>query len=660
MYKRRMKIYFFLWSMMLALTTSAQNIEPNLKWGNPTQEELTMTEYAPDKDADAVELCRLVDVFYEYNNGDFRVANYVKCRLKVLKPDGKRVADGSIVTHGSEQNRLRVERISGLKATAFNMENGKLVKTKMEKSMIHEEQLDKTDKLTKFSVPQVQVGTVIEYEYKLESDFFYELRDWYAQRSIPVLYTQYTLSVPDWFSFHIEETGSNKLEKKTDYGSLTVGTEPISTNVYTFIGRNLPALKDDEYIWCADDYGDKVTHELQGIYIPGAVHKSYTSVWEDIDKILLEDDEFGGRIKRSSPLKDDIVTAGMPQIENPQQRVEATWKLLKQKVKWNGDYAFWAKSGSKTLKEGTGTNADINFLFINMLHDAGIEATPIVLRLRDRGRLPLTHASMKYLSTFVVGIQLNDTTMSYFDSSAEDGYLNVLPARLSVNQARLIRKGQQGQWVNLQSVAKSTETTAIQAFLNADGLITGNISHALVDESAANLRKQWRTAKDSTEVIHQMQEGKEIEITDYQIQGRQDFSPTVRERIQFTKQCTTADGIIYLNPLIIAPFSKNPFTADTRNLPVELPYKQRETINVVLNLPEGWQVEETPMPITLKFDGITARIIYSLNGNQLSASYRLDVQRTFFSQGQYQDLKAFFEKLVENTKNIITVKKVEG
>ena len=157
-----------------------------------------------------------------------------------------------------------------------------------------------------------------------------------------------------------------------------------------------------------------------------------------------------------------------------------------------------------------------------------------------------------------------------------------------------------------------------------------------------------------------MQEGKEIEITDYQIQGRQDFSPTVRERIQFTKQSTTADGIIYLNPLIIAPFSKNPFTADTRNLPVELPYKQRETINVVLNLPEGWQVEETPMPITLKFDGITARIIYSLNGNQLSASYRLDVQRTFFSQGQYQDLKAFFEKLVENTKNIITVKKVEG
>jgi hypothetical protein len=91
-----------------------------------------------------------------------------------------------------------------------------------------------------------------------------------------------------------------------------------------------------------------------------------------------------------------------------------------------------------------------------------------------------------------------------------------------------------------------------------------------------------------------------------------------------------------------------------------LPYKQRETINVVLTLPEGWQVEEMPKPITLKFDGITARIIYRQTGEQFSASYRLDVQRTFFSQTQYQDLKAFFEKLVENTKNIITIKKTEN
>jgi hypothetical protein len=142
-------------------------------------------------------------VFYEFLNGNFRIHNVVKCRLKVLKPEGKRVADVSIVTRGSEANTLLTESVRSLKAAAYNMENGKMVKTKMESSMVHEEYLNKTDKLHKFSVPQVRVGTVIEYEYNLDSDFFYELRDWYAQRDIPVLYTKYALSIPDWLSLHI-------------------------------------------------------------------------------------------------------------------------------------------------------------------------------------------------------------------------------------------------------------------------------------------------------------------------------------------------------------------------------------------------------------------------------------------------------------------------
>ena len=653
-----MKAYTLICSLLLALTVSAEGVEPNLKWGKPTQEELTMTEYALDKDADAVELFRQADVYYEFINGDFRVHYLVKCRLKVLKPDGKRVADGSVVTRGSESNTIRIETVKGLKATAYNMENGKVVKTKMESSMIHEEQLDKTDKLIKFSVPQVRVGTVIEYEYHLESDFFYELRDWYAQKDIPVAYTKYTLSIPEWLSFHIEESGMSHLEKKEDDGSITIGNEPVATKVQTFIGRNLPSLKDDDYVWRAEDYGCKVTHELQGIYIPGAVYKSYTSQWSDIDEMLAKDDEFGGRIKRSSPLKDEMVAAGIPQKADAKERVEATWKLLHQRVRWNGGYAFWAKSGSKVLKDGTGSNADINFLFINMLHDAGIEASPIALRLRDRGRLPITHASMKYLSTFVVGITLNDSTMVYFDSSAEDGYLNVLPARLSVDRARLIKKGKSGEWINLQRVAQATERTLIQATLDGDGKISGTMSRALTEEAAASLRKRWRTAKDSTDVIHQIQENNSMEITGYQLQGRHDFSPNLRETITFTTQCSSTDDIIYLNPLVIAPINKNPFTAETRNLPVELPYKQRETINVALTLPDGWQVEEMPKPIVLKFDGITASIMFRQSGNQLSTVYKLDIQQTFFTSQQYPDLKAFMEKLVENCKNIIAIKKV--
>ena len=375
-----MKNYLLVLCCWLAMTVSAQTtIEPNLKWGKPTQQELTMTEYAADKDADAVELFRDVNVYYAFINGDFCVINNVKCRLKVLKPEGKHVADGEILIWRNSSNDTH-EVVRALKATAYNLENGKVVKTKMESSSVHEEELDTNDKLLKFSVPQVRVGTVIEYEYRLESDYYYQLRDWYAQSEIPVLYTRYSVSIPEWLSFHIEESGMNTLEKQTDSNSLTVGEEHVNTEEHIFIGRNLPALKDDDYVWRAEDYGNKVTHELQGIYIPGYVHKNYSSTWKDIDERLEKDDEFGGRIKKSSPLKDDILAASIPQIADSRERFEAIWKMLTKRVRWNGSYAFWAKSGNKVLKEGTGTNADINFLLINMLHDAGIESSPVVLR----------------------------------------------------------------------------------------------------------------------------------------------------------------------------------------------------------------------------------------------------------------------------------------
>lgn len=638
-------------------STESKSQEVNTKWGKPTQEELTMTEYAPDKDAEAVELYRSVDVNYAYINDDFRIIHRVKCRLKVLKPEGREVADVSFPLRVSQTGSNTREMVMGLKAVAYNMEGGKLVKTKMESDMVNTEQVDKTEKVMKFSVPQVRVGTVIEYEYRIESDFYYDLRDWYAQGDIPVRYTRYSLSVPEWFKYNIEETGMVRMSRKDDFGNIKLGNAMLATKETTFTAENLPALKDDDFVWCARDYGCKVTHELMGIYVPGAVYKNYSSKWEDIDKILHEDSEFGGRIRRSSPLKDEITAAGIPAIADPQQRAEAVWKLLKKHVHWNGNYKFWAKSGSKTLKEGTGSNADINFLYINMLHDAGMEAYPVVLRLRSQGHLPLTHASLKYLSTFVVGIQLNDSTQAYMDGSAEDGYLNVLPSKLLVERARTFRKGQKGEWVDLRQLTPSREVTNIQATISAKGLISGRRIRSLMGQPVVSLRKLWRTSKDSLETIQKMQEEGSMEIGDYKMEGRNDFSPKMRELVTFTKQCDVAGDLIYLNPLVFTPMSKSPFTAETRELPVEFPFSQHEQINVQLTLSEGWQAEELPKPITLKLDGMTARIICMQSGQTLTARYQLDITRTFFGQQQYADLKVFLDKLVEMNKHIVTLKK---
>ena len=358
-------------------------------------------------------------------------------------------------------------------------------------------------------------------------------------------------------------------------------------------------------------------------------------------------------------MKDEIIAAGIPDISDKKERIAAVWKLLKSKVRWNGDYAFWGKSASKILKEGTGTNADINFLLINMLQDAGIESTPVVMRTRDSGILPLSHSSLKYLNTFVVGIPMTDSGMAYLDGSAEDGYLNVLPAKLLVTRARVVQKPGADLWVNLQANARGRETAIVQAQLSADGQLKGQKSTMLVEEAAAAKRRLWRLAKDSTELIQKMQERDGIEIQSYRLEGRHDFSPTVKEEMTFTKQCDVAGDMIYLNPLVFIPQHESPFTTAERILPIEFPYNQSETQNVIITLPEGYVVEEAPKPIIIKFDGATARIICNVNGNQLSVQYQMNISQTFYASTQYQDLKAFFDSVVESNKHILTIKKAQ-
>jgi hypothetical protein len=633
----------------------------NLKWGKPTAEELNMTVYAPDPEAAAVMLCHLTDVSYSLIGDDFKVFYRIKGRVKVLKPEGRDAGDVTIVYHSALEQRTRREIVAGLKATAYNLEGGKVVKTKMENSMVHEERIDKNQMALKFSVPQVRVGTVIEYEYRIESDFYFDIYDWYAQRSIPVAYTRYDLAIPEWLIFSLDESGVNRLESSKSQGSMTLVfggvADNLSTEEHTFIGRDLPALKDDDFIWHAEDYSNKVTAELRGIYIPGAVHKNYSSRWEDIDEILLNDDDFGGRLKKSSPLKSEIEAAGIPAIADRQQRAAAVCELLRQKVRWNGDYAFWGKSASKVLKEGSGTNADLNFLLINMLTDAGIESEPIVLRSRDRGLLPFSHVSMKYLNTFVVGIHDTDSTLVFYDGSAIDGFLNVLPARLLVDRARAIRKGGKGYWVNLKQTASAKENTMISATLDENGLLKGQKMTNLQYESAAALRRKWRQAKDSTETIREMEQRDGVKIQGYSTHDLRAFTPAVKETMDFTKQCDHAGDAIYVNPLVFLPIRESPFTDATRLLPVEMPYQQTESVTVMLTLPEGYVVEDVPKPFLIKLDGITCRVIYNVAGGKLNVRYQFVLEKTFFTVEEYADLKAYFDQLADQLKKVITVKK---
>ncbi|MBQ3363982.1 MAG: DUF3857 domain-containing protein [Muribaculaceae bacterium] len=645
--------------MCLVSVALAQTPEPNLKWGKPTDAELNMTTYAPDPDAEAVVLCSQTELRYDLSSGSFKLNTFTKKRIKILKEEGKDHANGGIAYMYNGHRSGQCEILAKLKATAFNMVDGKLVKTKMEGDMVNHEDVTKTLRLTKFTVPQVTVGTVIEVEYEIDSDYFYDIDDWQAQEDIPVMYTSFDVTVPEYFSFNVDERGFHPLERKIEGTNMTIagGLQCSGTN-YRFVGRNLPALRDKKLLYAPLSYGQRVSMELSAIQIPGIMSKYFSTNWNDVDKGLLDDDDFGGRLGKN-PLKAEMQEAGVASISDPKERIMAIYRLLKDRVKWNEKYALFAESAGKVLKEGTGSNASINFILINMLKDAGFEAYPAVMRSRDKGFLTITRATAKELNTFVVAIKVGDK-YSYLDGSIEDGWLDVLPDHLLVDRARIVSKDKQSEWVNLMGVSESKSRSMVKGELQADGTLQADIQTKNTGLEAASLRHDFRMATDSATFVSELAQELNCEIESLSLTNHHGLGPDVERNMHVIKQYDATGDMIYLNPWVLTLMSENPLTEEKRTLPVEFPYLYTDNLTSVITLPEGYVVEELPQSLMIKSeDGkLSCVIASSADGSMLSSRCQIQVSKLFFSPDEYPFVKSFLEEIYKRLQDVIVIKKV--
>lgn len=655
------KLIFLL--VMFPALVFAQGQQPNLKFGKPAEWEMTMTTYDEDPDADAVVLCSTREVRYGYIGEGFKVFYDISLRIKVLKDEGKKYATMEIPYYKKEDNVSKKEIIAGLKATAYNMVNGKVEKTKMSGSMVFDERLDKDYMVKKFTVPQVKVGTVFEVQYTKESDWYSHIDTWYAQKDIPVFYTNYTMTIPEYFRFDVDQTGQYRMETVHKRINMTLsiggGVTQCDGEEYSFTGHSLPALKSDRFVWSKEDYCNKIFTELRGYAIPGSLYKNFTNSWEQVDQELRSDDDFGGRMRRSNPLKEELAASGALEASDATEKVALAFTAMKQRLRWNGEYRIWGRSSHSVLKDGTGSNADLNFILLNMLEDAGVQAFPVVMSSRDHGRLPNTHPSIKALNTFVVGFMANDTTVSFIDASAEDGYINVLPARLLVERARAIPRKGDAFWVSLQYLPAARRALSVTSKLDEEGTIHGELTVMQEGNYAQELRHSFRMAKDSTDFVNERASEFGVVQTSYDITGRKDFSGKVKEVMKFTKSCDATADKIYLNPMVIQYMEKPLFTDETRNCPVEFPYHTNIQMSVRTDIPNGYSVEEMPESVKMKSaDGtIYFLLTFQHADNSIYTQMRFNLRKRLYGTEEYADLKSFFDNVAQKCNSMVVLKK---
>ena len=466
----------------------------NMKFGKPTKAEMQMTVYEAEPDADAVVLCRLTDVEYTIQQTGYLVDYKEKVRIKVLKPSGARYAkvvipylkstpidnrnsssklvlkasatdNNSVSSTFDEQagamttadlDRYSEESVEDLKATAYNLQGSKVVKSGMKKDAVVETKIDEQHYQVEFTVPDVKEGTVIEYEYVLHSELFWVLHDWFAQREIPVAYAKLDMNIPRYLLFNLEEHGIQRLISTCESGSMRykLESDPLAaptilpSNHYICVGRNLAGLKKGDGVWSMQDNCAGITAYLKHYSMRGAAVVDYTRTWEQIDEMVLKSEDLGKQLDDHSPLAAELKEAKIGEIADVRQRAEAVYKLVLSKVEWNGRYEMSPAETEETLKNHGGSNVDINMLLLQSLNDVGLTAAPVMLRMRDQGVLTTDFPSIQKYTTFIVGV-VSPQGNIYLDASSANGRFDALAELLQVEKARLVLKGNKGKWVKL-------------------------------------------------------------------------------------------------------------------------------------------------------------------------------------------------------------------
>jgi len=660
---KRLLLFFV---CITASQLSIYSQEFSLKYGKVSNYELNMKSYDKDSTAEAVIIYDDGYTAYDYFNDQFKINQILKQKIKILKQEGVGRATISLpYYYKSNSDR---ESITNFEAYTYNMENGKVVKTKLEKKYIFDEEINNRYRQMKFSMPNVKVGSIIEFKYDKSSEHIYDLPSWYIQTNIPVIHSSYEVLIPEYFLFNIETRGyenikveENPQAQQFNIGESSKGVERVtcqSRNI-KYTAENVPALKNEPYVWCKSDFTSEVHFELRATMFPNSFYKPYSNTWENLDTTIKNETDFGTNLKMSNPFKDEI-KALTDTVKAEKKKIELIYSFIKNKISWNDSYSFYGNRAKEAIKNKTGDNGQINMILLSALKDAHIKAYPVLISRRSQGRIPFTYASFDKLTTFIVAASTPDGKTYYMDGSATYGGLNMLPTDLLVDRGRVFDESIAEKWVDLTKIAQSQTNYFIKSSISKEGILNGTISNMYTNQMAYKYKSRFFGAKDSTEFIQKLENNNHIKVNMFSISGRDKLSNMTQENINYSCELNPQGDFLYVNPMVITHLDKNPFTQSERKLPVEFDYPHVFIISNTIEIPQNYKVEELPKSIKISLPDNAGSCIYQItqDQNSIQFNYRFNLNQTIFPQSSYSSIRDFYAQVATKNAELIVLKKI--
>jgi hypothetical protein len=632
------------------------------KLGKVSVAELEEKEHPKDPSAVAAILFSKGEAKVEYSKTTgFEIFTEVKTRIKIYKKEGYDWANKNIQYYSSGNSK---ESVSVSEAVTYNLVDGKIEKTKLKTEGEFDETINKYWSKKKITLPNVKVGSVLEFHFTIKTPQIGSLKEWYFQSSIPVNHSEYITYIPESFVYNKNQKGfffPKVIEKNY---TKTIVFSSLSTDVFTYqeiqtsyTAENLPAMKDEAYVNNIENYTASISHELSMTKVNNHPTKVYSTDWESVTKTIYEFEDFGLELNKSGYFEEDLKTI----ISGEKTRGEtigAIFNYVKSNIKWNGRYNFFCNDGVKmAYKNKTGNVAEINLMLTAMLRSAGFDANPVLVSTRSNGiaLFPSLNAFNYVISAVETpeGLILMDATEIYSTP-------NVLPLRDLNWFGRLIRQDGTSTQISLTPTMLSKEISTMNVVMSTDGTIDGKIRRQYTNHEALGFRQNIVDTKEDAYLEKLESDSDGIEIGEYVRANELDLSKPVMETFSFksNKDVEIINDKIYLSPMLFLADKENIFKQEVREYPVDFGYPFESKMYINIEIPQGYKVEFLPKAANfLTGDNIGAfSYVVENTDNKIKMIVTTTMNTAIVPADFYDVLKEFYQGMVnkENEKIILT------
>ncbi|MES2329096.1 MAG: transglutaminase domain-containing protein [Bacteroidota bacterium] len=612
--------------------------------------------------------------FVGNNNGDFSLV--FKQHKRILLRNRNAFDEATVKIHVYTGTDFSTEeRFEDFEATTYNIENGQVVATKLDKASLFKEKLTREQSLRKFTFPNIKEGSIIEYQYTIRSPFYSRLRPWYFQGEYPCLWSEYQVTIPPMFNYItnrqgylkyttdtvkrvyknyyiVEQSGAGRNETYNLSGDATFALWAI---------KDVPAFKPEKYTSSPRNHINTIEFQLASIKYSETNTRLVLKDWFATTMGMMEDPDFGLQLKDDNGwIKDAMkkVTTDTGATE----RAKKIFEYVRDNFKCNDHEALWLSQPlKKTFQTKLGNVSDINILLTAIYINQGFEAQPVVLSTKNNGHAKEAAALLSQYNYVISRVKVDEQYL-LLDASQNRMGFGKLPEDCYNISGRVIDP-KLPVLVNLSpdSLKESKYTSIFIINDENGGGIDGSLTSNLGYIESSHLREKLLATKQE-DYFKEIKKGytPEFELSNLVVDSLKLYDEPVSVKYDLKLKFGDED-VIYFNPLFNEAWKKNPFTSAERVYPVEMPYQMNELFILDMEIPKGYKVDEIPKSTRMKLnddDGMFEYIV-SATKERVQLRNRLAMKKATFAPDDYETLREFFGQIVKKQAEQIVFKKIK-